>query len=139
MIGCLLAVAALLQGSPPQSALEAEVQRFAEAWTSKDSGFLSGSMMDEGIRLHLPEEEHLLIKPRQAGAALSAFLKLYSGGNAEVSSVSYAKGDQRKGYAEIRWMTVSPGVPEPVIFTVFVAFSLEENAWGVTEIRVLFR
>ena len=139
MIGCLLALTALLQGPPPQVAMEADAQRFAEAWISKDSGYLSGSMLDEGIRLHLPEEEHLLIKPRQAGAALSAFLKLYADGNAEVTNVSQAKGDQRKGYTEIRWTTASPGVPEPVIFTLFVAFALEDDAWRVTEIRVFFR
>jgi hypothetical protein len=94
-------------------------------------------MNPSGIRLHLPGEEHMLIQPRQAQAALRSFLERYPGGEARVTRVSLAGGDPRKGFAEVRWRTRAQGIGEPVMFTLFVAFSLESEAWRVTEIRIL--
>jgi len=79
----------------------------------------------------------MTIQPRQAQAALRAFVGRYPGGDARVALVSPAGGDPRKGFAEIRWRSRAQGVGEPVTFTLFVAFSLEGQAWQVTEIRVL--
>jgi hypothetical protein len=122
----------------PQPALEAEAARFAEAWTGKDTRLLSGFMAEEGIRLNLPGEEHIRIRPRQARAALDAFLDRHAAGEIDVARASLAGGSREKGFAEIRWSTSSPGLPEPIIFTLFVGYSLENDHWTVTEIRVLF-
>ena len=134
----LVILAALLSYAPGQTALEAEARDFADAWEGEDTGQLRDAMIGKGIRLHLPGEDHVLIRPRQAQAALDAFLDGYSGGEARVSRVSLAEGDLEKGFAEIRWRTGSPGVTEPVIFTLFVAFAFQHESWAVTEIRVLF-
>jgi hypothetical protein len=122
----------------PQPALEAEAVRFAEAWSASDTESLSRLLAEDGIRLHLPEEEHVLIRPRQARAALDAFLGRHGRGEARVTRASLAGGSLDRGFAEIRWATRSPGLPEPVIFTLFVGYSLEDDRWTVTEIRVLF-
>jgi hypothetical protein len=95
-------------------------------------------MASEGIRLHLPEEEHVRIRPRQARAALEAFLGGYGSGEARVARASLAGGSQDKGFAEVLWTTRSPGLPEPVMFTLFVGYSFANDGWTVTEIRVLF-
>lgn len=134
----LLALCALRPGPALQSMLEGEALSFAQAWENEDIGLLGEVMEEDGIRLHLPGEEHVLIRPRQARAALAAFLGRYAGGETEITRVSLAGGDPAKGFAEIRWQTGSPGVTEPVIFTLFVAYSLENENWAVTEIRVLF-
>ena len=127
------------EGAPsPQPALEVEAASFAEAWSGKDTRFLSGLMAEEGIRLNLPGEEHILIRPRQARAALDAFLDRHGSGEARVTRASMAGGSLDKGFAEIRWSTSSPGLPEPIIFTLFVGYSFENDRWTVTEIRVLF-
>jgi hypothetical protein len=120
-----------------QLALEAETGRFAQAWASGDAQALGRVLNPAGIRLHLPGEEHMLIQPRQAQAALRAFLSRYPGGDARVTRVSAAGGDSRKGFAEIRWRTRSQGINEAVMFTLFVAFSLDGEVWRVTELRVL--
>jgi hypothetical protein len=133
-----LAPGALAPGPAAQSILEGEALRFAQAWVGEDLSLLGEIMAEDGIRLHLPGEDHVLIRPRQARAALGAFLDRYSGGEAELTRVSPGVGDPGKGFAEIRWQTGSPGVPEPVILTLFVAFSLVDDRWSVTEIRVLF-
>ena len=134
----LLVLASLLCPGDRQPALEGEAHRFAEAWVREDLRTLGAAMAPEGIRLHLSGEEHALILPRQARAAIGAFLERYSRGEVQVTRVSIARGDPAKGYSEIRWVTQAPGVTEPQTFTIFVAFSLREEAWQVTEIRVLF-
>ena len=134
----LLALTALLPGTAIQSMLEGEALRFAQAWEREDTRLLGEVMVENGIRLHLPGENHVLIRPRQARAALRAFLERHTGGEARVTRVSLAGGDPEKGFAEIRWRTGSPGVAEPTIFTLFVAYAFENERWVVTEIRVLF-
>lgn len=136
--GFLLVLLVLLPGMNAQPPLDGEAERFARAWAEGDTGYLGEVMAEEGIRLHLPGEEHLLIRPRQAQAALAGFLRRYSGGDARLARVSLAGRDPAKGYGEIQWRTGSPGVAEPVIFTLFVAFAFENESWTVTEIRVLF-
>jgi len=137
MTGVLLLVC-LLASSAGQEILEGEASRFAQAWETGEMGDLQRVMAEEGIRLHLPGEEHVLIRPRQAGAAISAFLARYPGGSATVTRASLTGGDPEKGFAEIRWETGSPGVEEPVTFTLFVAFASNGESWSVSEIRVLF-
>lgn len=121
-----------------QSPLDREAAHFAEAWSDKDIGLLGDLMAPEGIRLHLPGEDHPSIRPRQAQAAIRGFLGRYGEGEVQVSRVSPTSGDPGRGFAEIRWTTGSPEVSKPVIFTLFVAFALRGGAWAVTEIRVLF-
>lgn len=123
--------------APPQSVLEVEASRFAQAWGAGDAVALGRTMNSAGIRLHLPGEEHMLIQPRQAQAALRSFMGRYPGGDARVTRVSLSGGDPRKGFAEIRWRTRAQGVGDLSTFTLFVAFSLEGEVWRVTEIRVL--
>lgn len=94
-------------------------------------------MVETGIRLHLPDEEHLLIRPRQAQAALEEFLNRYAAGEALLPRVSLAGDDGQMGFAEIRWQTTSPGLSEAVTFTVFLGYALKDERWTVTEIRVL--
>jgi len=139
MTFALLALGLLLPVTLPQSMLEGEALSFLQAWESEDTRLLGDFMAPEGIRLQLPGEEHLLIQPRQAQAALSAFLRHYSGGEAQISRVSLAGGGSEKGSAEILWKTGSPEVAEPVTFTLFLAYAFENERWLVTEIRVLFR
>jgi hypothetical protein len=138
MILLFLALSLPASGPVLQIPLEREAARFAQAWEGEDTRLLGEVMASGGIRLHMPGEQHVLIRPRQAQAALEAFLGRYEGGETAVTRVSMAGGDSGKGFAEIQWRTGSPGVPEPVIFTVFVAYALESGRWVVTEIRVLF-
>jgi hypothetical protein len=136
ILGLLALVLLACPGSPFQ-ALESEAHRFAQAWTAGDAQALGRALSPSGIRLHLPGEEHMTIQQRQAQAALRSFVGRYPGGDAGVTRVSQSGGDPRKGFAEIRWRTRAQGMGEPVIFTLFVAFSFEREAWWVTEIRVL--
>ena len=134
----LMVLAGLLAYPPPQSVLDGEAERVALAWSGKDVDQLAGLMAEGGIRLHLPDEEHIKIRPRQARAAIASFLGRYGTGEAAVTRVSLAGETAAKGFAEIRWKTSSPGLSDPVIFTLFVGFLQSDDRWTVTEIRVLF-
>ena len=138
MTQILLSLVFLFSGPVQQTLLEVEAERFAQAWSGKDISLLSEGMAEEGIKLHLPDEEHILIRPRQARAALEAFLGRYGKGEAQVTRVSPTGGNPGKGFAEILWRTSSPALSDPVIFTLFVGFSSSTERWTVTEIRVLF-
>ncbi len=140
----LMALASLTAGSFPaaasfhQTVLEGEAEKVAYAWSEKDVEALAGLLAEDGIRLHLPDEEHAKISPRQARAAISSFLGRYGAGAVAVSRVSLSGGAGEKGFAEIRWRTSSPGLSDAVIFTVFVGFVQADGRWTVTEIRVLY-
>lgn len=124
-------------GPDSQNTLDEEAAAFARAWTEKNGAELRTRMVETGIRLHLPDEEHLLIRPRQAQAALEEFLNRYAGGEALLPRVSLAGDDGQEGFAEISWQTTSPGLSEAVTFTVFLGYALNDERWTVTEIRVL--
>jgi len=138
LLGFLFMAPGSLQDQPVQTRLSRETALFAEAWVGRDVRALGDLMAEGGIRLHLPGEEHQLIRPRQAQAALEVFLGQYNPGRVEVNRISPTGEGSEEGFAEIRWITGSPGVAEPVIFTVFVGYGLAESGWAVTEIRVLF-
>ncbi len=95
-------------------------------------------MRSEGIRLQLQGEEHVSIKPKQAQAALKDFLYRYPARESKVIEVSAAVGDPALGFAEISFQTGAPGLPDPVIFSLFVGYALENDTWRVTEIRVFY-
>lgn len=122
---------------PEQPDLRARAEWFATAWAQRDASALGGALLPQGIHLKLPGEEHILIPPRQAEAAIRSFMEGYEEGAARVSQVSLAGGDPRKGFAEIRWETRGLGGPDPVVVNLFVGFGLEDDVWQVTEIRIL--
>ncbi len=138
MTFAMAALASLLIWAGPQSVLEGEAVKFSDAWGGKEVQELGKMMAQDGIRLHLPGEEHHLISPRQAQAALGTFLERYPAGEPHVTRVTLAGGEPARGFAEIQWETGSPGVSEPVIFTLFVAYAQLSESWSVTEIRVLY-
>jgi hypothetical protein len=138
MNGALVALAVLISANVSQPALEEEANRFAQAWSQEDVRALGSLMTRRGIRLHLPGEEHSRIPPRQAQAAVAEFMERYVPGEVEVTRVSIVGGSPQEGYAELRWATRASDPAEPLTFTLFVAFALEDESWRVTEIRILF-
>jgi hypothetical protein len=121
-----------------QQTLDEEAAWFAARWRAGDSQALSQTMQSEGIRLMLLGEEHVAIQPKQAQAALRSLMDRYSRGETAVTRASAVGGDPSQGFAEIRWRTRASGVPDPVIFSIFVGYALEAEGWRVTEIRVFY-
>jgi hypothetical protein len=121
-----------------QRTLDEEAAWFAARWRAGDSQALTQAMRSDRIRLTILGEEHVAIQPKQAQAALRSLLKRYPRGETAVTRVSPVGGDPSQGFAEIRWRTQASGVPDPVIFSIFVGYVLEDDGWRVTEIRVFY-
>jgi hypothetical protein len=120
-----------------ESALREAATRFAQAWAEGESGELEGMMEPGGIRLRLRGEDHFSISPRQARISLRSFMDQYEGGRAEVARVSAAVESAHRGFSEIRWVCRVSGTSEPVIFTLFVAFTRTGTEWRISEVRIL--
>jgi hypothetical protein len=131
-----LLILALLPAAPFQGTLEGEAIRLAEAWAEGNLEPLAPMLSPGGIRLDLQGAVYPSVPASRAVGALQSFMERYPGGEVELARVSRAAGESSKGYAEFRWRTLVAGTGEPVIFTLFVAFSSENQAWTVTEIRV---
>jgi hypothetical protein len=112
---------------PAPPALQAEADRFASFWNAGDYAGLGTMMLPTGIRLRIPNEEHVSISVRQAQASLKEVMARNPGGDAQISRVFQGGSGPTGGFAEI---------PEPVIYTIFVGFTLKDEAWMVSEIRV---
>jgi hypothetical protein len=122
---------------PLQQVLEQEALRFSRAWVDGDVGGLESMLGVEGIRLHVDGDFYPSVEARRAAMTLRAFLGKYRPGEVEVMRVSQASGTAPRGFADLQWRTQVAGTGESVIFTLFVAFTMEETGWTVTEIRVL--
>lgn len=124
-------------GESEQDALEEAALVFARAWVDGDSRGLESLFEPDGIRLHLQGELYPTVDPNRAVGAIRAFLDKYAGGEAELMRTSRSSGGEPRGFADFQWRTQVAGSGEVVIFTLFVAFSMDDGAWTVTEIRVL--
>jgi len=129
--------AAQVSEGRPAATLEEEALRFAQAWVNAEVDRMVPMLTAGGVRLQLIGGQNLLVPPHQAKAAITSFMKRYSGGEAELFRVSQVGGDTPSGFAEFRWACGVSGLRAPVIFTLFVAFSRSETGWTVSEIRVL--
>lgn len=126
-----------LRGAGHQAVLQEEALRFVRAWVNGDDGSLASMLVAQGIRLQLQGDLYPSVDLRRGVEALRAFLGRYPGGEAELMRVSQASGTPGAGFAEFQWRTRVAGTGEGVIFTLFLAFAMEEGTWIVTEIRVL--
>jgi len=133
----ILILISLVPFTGPQTALEAEAMRFAQAWVEGDSQALESMLVSSGILLHILGDLYPSVPPPRALLALRAFLERYSGGEAELMRASQAAGEETRGFAELQWRTLVAGTGEAVIFTLFLAYAMEEGIWTVTEVRVL--
>jgi len=124
-------------GGGDQAALEEEAIRFARAWVDRDYSALESMMVPQGLRLHVQGELFPSVDLRRAAVALRGLLGRYEGGEAELVRVSRSTGQEGRGFADLRWRTRVTGTGEDAIFTLFIAFELQERGWMVNEIRVL--
>jgi hypothetical protein len=131
-----LLILGLLSTASVQGTLEGEAIRLGEAWAEGNVEPLESMLSLGGIRLDLQGAVYSSVPASRAVGALRSFMERYPGGEVELARVSRASGESSKGYAEFRWRTLVAGTGEPVIFTLFVAFSSENQTWAVTEIRV---
>ena len=78
-----------------------------------------------------------VVSARQTVAALGDFHQDHQSVTARVSRVENTGGNPPRGFAEIAWTAIPEGTSEARDYVLFVSFVQEDEAWMVSEIRVL--
>ena len=107
----------------------------ARSWSQHDAAGIARFLSPGGVALHLLDESHPAAGVRQARAALSDLLG--RGGRAQVTRTEQLGGAPQRGFAELGWEVTAPGAPSSLRYVIFLGFVLEDEAWRISEIRVL--
>jgi len=122
-------------GDAQQPSLAGVAATAARYWSQRDADGLARVLSPGGVALHLLDESHPTAGVRQARAALSDLLG--RGGRARVTRTEQLGGAPRRGFAELGWEVTAPGAPSALRYVIFLGFVLEDDAWRISEIRVL--
>ena len=122
-------------GDGQQPSLAAVAATAARYWSQRDADGLAGVLSPGGVALHLLDESHPAAGVRQARAALSGLLG--RGGRAQVTRTEQLGGAPQRGFAELGWEVTAPGSPAALRYVIFLGFVLEDDAWRISDIRVL--
>ena len=122
-------------GDEQQPSLAGVAAAVAGYWSQRDADGLARVLSSGGVALYLLDESHPAAGVRQARAALSDLLD--RGGRAQVTRAEQLGGAPPRGFAELGWEVTAPGSPAALRYVIFVGFVLEDDAWRISEIRVL--
>lgn len=130
-------LAAQGQEERADSVLTVTARAFAAHWATGEASGLAPHLAAEGIRLQLDGPARAATPPRQAVAAIRAFLDGYREGAAEISRAVVAGGTDDRGFVEIRWTARVAGTSQEVEHTLFLSLARSEDRWRVEELRLL--
>lgn len=137
----VLVSAALLSlaTSVPAAAQELQpvLQRVASAWHGGDAGALAGLGAKAGISLDVDGSTVGPLGRRQAAAVLRRVFDDRESVSAAPRVGRTVGGDPARAFGEITWTTRARGTTIPERATLFVAFVSENDAWRITEIRLM--
>lgn len=120
-----------------QETLEAVATGFASGWVDGDLQRVADLLLPVGIRMDLTGHRAGQVSVRQAVAALGDFHQDHESVEARVNRAEATGGNPPRGFAEISWTAVPSGTSEGRTYVIFVSFVREDEAWLVSEIRVL--
>ena len=137
----VLALAAVLSltASVPAEAQELQpvLQRVASAWHSGDAAALAGLGAQAGISLDVDGSTVGPLGRRQAAAVLRRVFDDRESVSAAPRVSRTVGGEPARAFGEITWTTRARGTTIPERATLFVAFVRENDAWRITEIRLM--
>jgi hypothetical protein len=122
-------------GGGQQPSLASVAATAAGYWSQRDADGLARVLSPGGVALHLLDESHPAAGVSQARTALSDLLG--RGGRAQVTRAEQLVGSPPRGFAELGWEVMAPGSPAALRYVILLGFVLEDDAWRISEIRVL--
>jgi uncharacterized protein (TIGR02246 family) len=133
----LVAFAAL--ASAPAAAQDPgpTLQRMASAWHKGDARSVAALGATDGISLDVDGSTVGPLGARQAAAVLRRVFDDSESVSASPRVSRTVGGDPARAFGEITWTTRSRGTTIPERATLFVAFVREDDAWRITEIRLM--
>lgn len=129
---------AVKTAAPSQDALEAAARTVARLWERGDAAGLGALLRPTGVALDLGERSHASLEARQVVASLRDLLGRHASRSVRLDRFSPVDGTPPRAYVEMAWDAVPEGTAEVMRYTVFVGLERVENAWRITEIRILF-
>jgi len=135
LVGPFAAVSPLrAQDRVSLEAVTAEVMR---SWEAGLPGELADLLDPGGVRVRTPRASYPAMEVRQAVAALEELHEESGVGPVERRQLHALGGEPARGFAELVWRPVPPGVAEAVERTVYVGYEWTDGAWRIVEIRIL--
>jgi len=139
-VGGLLLVAVLgvmPSALPAQETLEAVSESLAMHCSRGDLARVADLLSSGGVRVEVAGNRSGVVSARQAVAALADFHQDHQSVSTEVDRIGDAGGSPPRGFAQIGWTAIPEGTSEATNFVLFVSFVREDEAWMVSEIRIL--
>jgi hypothetical protein len=135
----LLAGALSVIGSAAVSAqdLDPVLRRVASAWHKGDARAIADLRSDAGISLDIDGSSVGPLGARQAAAVLR---RVFDDRESVAASPGVGRavgGQPARAFGEITWTTRARGTTIPERATLLVAFVREDDAWRITEIRLM--
>jgi hypothetical protein len=134
-IGLLLSLTAVARGQEVE--LGRVLDRLATSWARGDAHTLAALSADNGIFLDIDGEPIGPLTPRQAAAVLR---NLFAGRTTDSLKPGLARivgGQPLRAFGELAWTVRTQGTTIPARTTIFLALIWEDDAWRITQIRLL--
>ncbi len=129
----LLAIASSASGQ----AIGPAAQRLAAAWERGDVNTLGEQVARAGLSLDVGGERIGPVTGRMATAALKRLFDDRETVSAEVGSAREMRGESRRAWVELTWVTRSRGTSIPDSTTVLFSLEFDGERWRITEIRLM--
>jgi hypothetical protein len=136
-----LAFAAILISAAAARAQEAQLERvlsaLASSWARGDAVGLAASGAAAGLVLEIDGETIGPLAPRQAAAVLRRLFVDRETVRLDHGMARVVGGSPLRAFGEFAWIARADGTTIPERAVVFVAFVWEDDAWRITQIRLL--
>jgi len=135
----MLALAFMLLVIAPAAAqdLTPALQRVAAAWHKGDARAVAALAAEAGVSLDVDGSTVGPLAERQAAAVLRRVFGDRESVSATPRVSRTVGGEPARAFGEISWTTRARGTTIPERATLFVAFVREDDAWRITEIRLM--
>ena len=115
--------------------VERVMDRLTGLWARGDASSISTLSADGGVMFNTDGKPTGPLSTRQVAAMLKRFFDDRETLSVRMMTAQIVGGNPARGFGEISWVTRARGTTIPEKTGIFVALSLEDGQWRITEIR----
>lgn len=109
----------------------------ATLWRYGDAVGLAAHGAEAGVHLEVQGESMGSLEGRRAAAALRQLFGAQETVAVQMGTVSRVVGVEDRAFGELIWIVRTPGAPVTEVHKIFMALEREQDAWRITQIRIL--
>jgi hypothetical protein len=135
----MMALTVFAPGAPALHAQNVRpmVDDLARNWRRGDAGSIASAAARSGVAVEIDGDRHGPLNTRQVSAVLRRLFEERETLQVRPGMAKIVEGSPERAFGEVVWTARLRGTTEPQRSTVFLAFTLENARWRITEIRVL--